>query len=81
MPTTVPCGDITHLRTGEGWLYLAAVIDPSARMAAGWSVSEKMTADICVSALVMASRAGYVAGGAIFHSDRGSQYASRLLAD
>ena len=81
VPTTVLCGDITYLRTGEGWLYLATVIDLSTRMVVGWSMSERMTADICVSALEMASRAGYVAGGAIFHSDRGSQYTSRLLAD
>ena len=69
VPTTVPCGDITYLRTGEGWLYLASVVDLSTRMVVGWSFSARMTADICVSALEMAKRRGYVAGGAIFHSD------------
>ena len=80
VPTTVLCGDIIYLRTGQGWLYLAAVIDLCARMVVGWSLSERMTADIAVSALEMARARGYVAEGAIFHTDRGAQYTSRLLA-
>ena len=76
----VHCGDITYLKTGEGWLYLASVVDLSTRMVAGWSFSARMTADICVSALEMAERRGYVAGGAVFHSDRGPQYTSAQLA-
>ena len=80
VPTTVLCGDITYLRTGEGWPCLASVVDLSTRMVVGWSFSARMTADICVSALEMAKRRGYVAGGAIFHSDRGSQYTSAQLA-
>lgn len=74
-------GDITYLKTGEGWLYLAVVIDLCTRMVVGWSMSERMTADIAVSALEAAAGRGYVAGNAIFHSDRGSQYTSALLAD
>lgn len=81
VPTTVLCGDITYLRTGQGWLYLATVIDLCTRMVVGWALSERMTADIAVSALEMARSRGYVAGGAIFHSDRGAQYTSRLLAE
>ena len=69
VPTTVLCGDITYLRTGEGWPCLASVVDLSTRMVVGWSLSARMTADMCVSALEMAKRRGYVAGGAIFHSD------------
>ena len=80
VPTTRLVGDITYLRTGQGWLYLAAVIDLATRMVVGWCMSERMTADIAVSALEMARGRGYVAGGAIFHSDRGSQYTSLLLA-
>ena len=80
VPTTVLCGDITYLRTGQGWLYLATVIDLCTRMVVGWSLSERMTADIAVSALEMARARGYVAEGAIFHTDRGAQYTSRLLA-
>lgn len=80
----VPCtrlvGDITYLKTGQGWLYLATVIDLCTRMVVGWAISERMTADIAVEALERARRRGYVAGNAIFHSDRGAQYTSRLLA-
>lgn len=81
VPTCRLVGDITYLRTGQGWLYLAVAIDLCTRMVVGWSVSERMTADICVSALEMARGRGYVAEGAVFHSDRGSQYTSALLAE
>ena len=59
----------TYLRTGEGWLYLSTVIDLNTRMMVGWSLSERMTADIAVSALASAKSRGYVAGNAIFHAD------------
>ena len=49
-------------------------------MVVGWAISERMTADIAVEALERARRRGYVAENAIFHSDRGSQHASGLLA-
>ncbi len=81
VPTCKLVGDITYLRTGEGWLFLAVVIDLCTRMVVGWALSERMTADIAVDALRMARSRGYVARGAIFHSDRGSQYTSRLLAE
>lgn len=74
-------GDITYLRTGEGRLYPATVIDLNARMVVGWSLSSRMTADIAVAALESAKSRGYVAGDAIFHTDRGAQYTSRLLAE
>lgn len=81
VPTCRLVGDITYLRTGQGWLYLAVVIDLCTRMCVGWALSERMTADLVVAALESARGRGYVAEGAIFHSDRGSQYTSRLLAD
>lgn len=74
-------GDITYLRTGEGWLRLSTVIHLNTRMVAGWSLSERMTADIAASALASAKSRGYVAGNAIFHADRGAQHASGLLAE
>lgn len=80
VPTCKLVGDITYLRTGEGWLYLSTVIDLCTRMVVGWALSERMTADIVVSALEMARGRGYVAEGAVFHSDRGSQYTSRMVA-
>lgn len=64
----VPRGDITHLKTGEGWQYLASFVDLSTRTVVGWSFSTRMTADICASALEVVKRCGYVAGGAVFHS-------------
>ena len=81
VPTCKLVGDITYLRTGEGWLYLSAVIDLNTRMVVGWALSERMTAGIVTEALERARGRGYVAEGAIFHSDRGSQYTSRLVAD
>ena len=80
VPTYKLVGDITYLCTGEGWLYLSTVIDLNTRMIVGWSLSERMTADIVVNALELAKRRGYVAENAIFHSDKGAQYTSRLLA-
>lgn len=71
----------TYLRTGEGWLRLSTVIDLNTRMVVGWSLSERMTADIAVSAPASAKSRGYVAGNAIFHADRGAQHASGLLAE
>ena len=81
VPTVKLVGDITYLRTDQGWLYLATVIDLCTRMVVGWAMAEHMRASLCVDALRMAKSRGYVAGGAIFHSDRGSQYTSKLLAD
>ncbi len=81
VPTYKLVGDITYLRTGQGWLYLATVIDLCTRMVVGWALSDRMTADIAVSALASAKARGYVAEGAIFHSDKGAQYTSRLLAE
>ena len=80
VPTYKLVGDITYLRTGQGWLFLSTVIDPNTRMVVGWSLSERMTADIVVSALEMASGRGYVAEGAVFRSDRGSQHTGRMVA-
>ncbi len=81
VPTYKLVGDITYLRTGEGWLYLATVIDLCTRMVVDWSLSDRMTAGIAVTALESAKSRGYVAGNAMFHSDRGAQYTSRALAE
>ena len=78
VPTYKLVGDITYLRTGQGWLFLSTVIDLNTRIVVGWSLSERMTADIVAGALEMAWRRGYVAENAIFHSD--AQYTSRLVA-
>ncbi len=69
-------GDITYLRTGEGWLYLATVIDLATRMVVGWQLAGHMRTTLVTDALRMAIHAGHVAPDAIFHSDRGTQYTS-----
>lgn len=81
VPTCWLVGDITYLRTGQGWLYMAAVIDLCTRMVVGLSFSERMDASLPIAALECAWRRGYVAAGAVFHSDRGSQYTSRAMAE
>lgn len=74
-------GDIAYLRARQGRLYLSTVIDPNTRMVVGWSLSERMTADIVANALASAKARGHVAENAIFHAGEGARYASRLLAE
>ena len=69
-------GDITYLRTGQGWMYLATVIDLASRMVIGWQMAPHMRTSIVVDALDMAITHGRVNENAIFHSDHGSQYNS-----
>ncbi|MFF2844695.1 IS3 family transposase, partial [Paenarthrobacter sp. NPDC057981] len=77
VPGTRLVGDITYLRTGEGWLYLATVIDLFSGMVIGWSMAEHMRASLCTAALRMARNHGHLTGtSVVFHSDRGTQYTS-----
>jgi putative transposase len=73
-------GDITYLKTGEGWLYLATVIDLATRMVVGWQLASHMRTSLVVDALQMGIDAGRITPDAIFHSDRGTQYTSREFA-
>jgi transposase InsO family protein len=73
-------GDITYLRTGEGWLYLATVIDLATRMVVGWQLASHMRTSLITDALQMAVTGGHVQPGAVFHSDRGTQYTSAGFA-
>ena len=70
-------GDLTYLRTREGWLYLVVVLDLFSRKVVGWSMSERASRKVFVDALKMAVQRRGVRPGLIFHSDRGSQYASK----
>jgi transposase InsO family protein len=79
-PGTRLVGDITYLKTGEGWLYLATVIDLATRMVVGWQTAEHMRTSLIVDALAMAKRHGHIRAGAVFHSDRGCQYTSAEFA-
>ena len=85
-PDVVWCGDITYIRTGEGWLYVASVIDLGSRRLLGYAMADHMRTSLIADALKMAAatRGGNTAG-IIFHGDRGSQYMSseyrQLIAD
>jgi len=72
-PGTRLVGDITYLRTGEGWLYLATVIDLATRMVVGWQLASHMRTSLVIEALRMAIDSGHIERDAIFHSDRGCQ--------
>jgi putative transposase len=65
-----------YVRTDEGWLYLAVVIDLFSRQVVGFAMHERMTRQLVIDALRMAWFRRRPASGLIFHSDRGSQYAS-----
>ncbi|EFB7616804.1 TPA: IS3-like element IS3 family transposase, partial [Escherichia coli] len=69
-------GDITYLRTDEGWLYLAVVIDLWSRAVIGWSMSPRMTAQLACDALQMALWRRKRPRNVIVHTDRGGQYCS-----
>ena len=68
--------DITYIATGEGWLYLACVMDLASRRIVGWSMSDRITAELVCQALKSAYWRRKPTAGLIMHSDRGSQYAS-----
>lgn len=68
--------DVTYIRTQEGWLYLATVIDCYTKMVAGWSMADHYRTPLIEAALDMAATRIDIAPGAIFHSDRGSNYTS-----
>jgi len=68
--------DITYIRTGEGWLFLAAIVDLYSRKVVGWAMQPTMHRSLVLKALAMAVADRQPKAGLIHHSDRGSQYAS-----
>ena len=79
-PNEAWVSDITYVPTREGWLYLACVVDLYSRKVVGWSMSERMTSSLVISALVMALEERCPqAAELLHHSDRGSQYASEAF--
>jgi transposase InsO family protein len=74
-PNLVWVSDITYIRTWEGWLYLAVVMDLFSRKIVGWSLSRNMAVEMVKAALLMAIGRRKPCSGLIHHSDRGSQYA------
>lgn len=69
-------GDITYIRTQEGWLYLAVIIDLHSRAVIGWAMSNRMKKQLVCNALLMALFKRKFPENVIVHSDRGSQYCS-----
>jgi len=73
-------GDITYIDTWEGWVYLATVIDCATRKIAGWAMDDNYRTPLISRAIEMAARNLDLPEGAVFHSDRGSNYTSAEFA-
>lgn len=73
-PNRLWVADITYVRTGRGFVYVAFVLDVFSRCIVGWSVSSSLKADLAISALEQALHARDVGDDLVHHSDRGSQY-------
>lgn len=71
--------DITYLQTGQGWLYLAAILDGWSRRVIGWACAPTLAAPLVIAALRSAEKQRRPAAGTIHHSDRGSQYTDAEL--
>src|SRR5664279_4023054 len=70
------CGDITYVKTWDGWAYVATVIDLHSRKLIGWAIADHMRTELVTAALDMAIARRNPPAGVIFHSDRGAQYTS-----
>ncbi|WP_440866449.1 IS3 family transposase [Symbiopectobacterium purcellii] len=73
-PNQVWASDITYLKTGEGWLYLAAIMDLYSRQIVGWQVDRRMTSSLVCGALMKAYNLRTPPPGLVVHTDRGAQY-------
>jgi transposase InsO family protein len=75
------CGDITYVKTVDGWVYTATVIDLHSRKVVGYAVADHLRTSLVIEALAAALTTRRPAAGVIFHSDRGCQYTSKEFAD
>jgi putative transposase len=80
-PNKVWVTDITYIRTHEGWLYLAVVMDLFSRLIVGWSMDARMGSDLVLNALLMAIWRRKPKGQVMVHSDQGSQFSSHDWQD
>src|SRR5437764_9956871 len=80
-PNTRCCGDITYVRTVDGWVYTATVIDLHSRKVVGYAVADHLRTSLIIEALAAALLTRRPPKGVIFHSDRGCQYTSKEFAD
>lgn len=74
------CGDITYVKSWDGWVYLATVIDLHSRRVVGWAVADHLRTELVTNALEMAITQRRPTGHVIFHSDRGTQFTSQEFA-
>ncbi len=79
-PGTKLVGDISYIPTWQGWLYLATVLDCHTKGVVGYAMADHYRAPLIVEAIEMAADNGIIADGAVFHSDRGSNYMSNDYA-
>jgi putative transposase len=75
-PNQIWLADISYIRTWEGWLYLAVILDAFSRKVVGWAVADHLRTELATAALQMALTSRRPAPGLIHHTDRGSQYVS-----
>jgi putative transposase len=80
-PNRLWVADITFVRTWEGWLYLAAVLDCFSRRCVGWSIADHLRAELVLDAAQMAIGRRRPAPGLVHHSDQGSQYVSLAFGE
>ncbi|WP_131726437.1 IS3 family transposase, partial [Cognatishimia activa] len=76
-PNRVWVADITYIRTREGWLYLAVVIDLFSRRVVGWATQSRQPTDLVIKALITALWRRKPSAGLLVHTDQGSQFTSR----
>lgn len=76
-PNKAWVSDITYIRTGQGWLYLAVIVDLFSRRVVGWAMAPTLSQELPLTALRMALHTRRPLPGLIHHSDRGSQYTSQ----
>ena len=78
-PNRLWCADITYVRTWEGWLYLASVMDCYSRRIVGWAMADHLRTELVIEALEMAVARRRPDAGLVHHSDQGSQYTSLVF--
>lgn len=74
-PNQVCMTDITYIETGEGWLFLAAILDAWSRRVVGWACGPTLHVSLVLAAFLQATRNGRITHGLMHHSDQGVQYA------
>jgi len=80
-PNQVWCADISYIRTWEGWLYLAVILDAYSRKIVGWALADHLRTELATTALQKALTSRRPPAGLVCHSDRGSQYTSSTYGE